>query len=267
MYKDITFTDHQTISFCEITCDDNLIHNPVHMRQLNKQVVVPGMFVFTSALVMLREAFIRGADTLKVFFNSVIHTNETVKIKGDIISERPVEVLLSANNGHDSFTLKDERSKIYKRAFYYYHDNQGFIRTLDYTELQLDVFGKLTGSFDNLLNGFLFSIAYASSALFQAIQNPLTEVEREINVLIDKTLNPDKVAPFYQSLEIFLENGIQPIQPSGQLEYKIDFEREKKNKTYIAHVLCQQNGQKIYQSDYKMISVPERLIMRMVRDV
>lgn len=267
MDKDITFTDQQAISFCEITCDNNLIHNPAHMHSLNKRVVVPGMFVFSSTLCHLREAFEKGADTIKVFFNSVIHTNETVHIKGDLVSVQPIEVLMSANNGHDSFTLKDERSKIYKRAHYYYHNNQGYVRTLDYTELQLAIFGKLTGCFDNLLNSLLFSVAYASNALFQAIQNPLTEVEQEINVLIDKTLNPDKVAPFYQSLEIYLDSGIQPIKPSGQLEYKIDFEREKKNKTYIAHVLCQQNGQKIYQSDYKMISVPERLIMRMVRDV
>jgi hypothetical protein len=266
MQADIIFSNQNVSQFCEITCDNNLIHNPEHMHQLNKQVVVPGMFVFSTALNLLHDAFTQGADTIKVFFNSVIHTNESVRFEGKKNSQKPMEILMSANNGHDSFTLKDERSKVYKRSSDYTHQNLGFIRSLKYTEMQLGAFNKLIGCVDQFMNGFLFSIAYASSALFQAIQNPITEVESEINILIDKSLNPDRVAPFYQSLEIYLENGLTALDAQGELDYKIDFVREKQYKTYVAHVRCQQNGRKIYQSDYKMISVPERLIMRMVRD-
>ncbi len=266
MRQEITFTNNQVSRFCEATHDKNIIHNPHYMSELNKQVVVPGMYVFATAVNILKDVIRLGADTIRVFFNSVIHTDETVEISGTQTGYEPIEMLMSANNGHDSFTLKDQRSKLYKRTQTYFYDNQGYNRALEYNSNQIDIFSKLTGCADNLMSGLLFSVAYASNALFQAIQFPVTEVEHEINVLIDKTLNPDQVSPFYQSLDVYLPENIQHLEPNGQLDYLIDFEREKANRTYVAHVTCTQNNNLIYKSDYKMISVPERLIMRMVKD-
>lgn len=145
--------------------------------------------------------------------------------------------------------------------------SEGIMRTLDVRPNQMQQFAAMTGLIDNELGYLLFAITYASRGLLLSIDEPVTEVEREINRYLDKTINPEKISPFYQYLKIYLpSNGIKP-QPNYNLDYLIHFERVKEGRTYNARVTCFQQWNLIYYSEYQLIAIPDRLIMRMASAV
>jgi len=262
MVINMVFSDPTVVNFCQATADDNPIHDPNYMNSQNKGVVVPGMLLFSTVVNFLHKKTGDYYNYYKLIFGNVICTNEKV----DMGFENDGEMkYLYAINGHDSFSTKKERSLVLRNGKSKGFTTDGIVRTMHYEQSQLETFRSLTQNFNKVLSDFLFAIAYASAALLKAIREPLTEVEREINKLLNKTINPEQVSPFYQTLEVFRTIPHTELNPQGSIDYNVRFEREKLNKTYTAHVVCQQNGKVFYHSIYKMVAIPDKLIMRMVK--
>lgn len=267
MHCDIQFTNEQVVEFCRATRDLNTIHNPEYMTLKGKHVVVPGMFLFALVVDMLYTRVGRTFDSFRVYFNSVISTGEKVKIGYDETPRGNGERFLFAMNGRDSFAVKDERSRVYRRDWSIGNLAEGHYRNMAITPGQYDTFKRLVGCHDDAIAGFLFAVAYASPALARTINEPITESEKEINRLLDKAVNPDRVSPFYQSLDIYLPEKPETLTTRGEINYRVHFVREKLNRVYIAHVQCEQEGRVIYRSEYKLIAIPDRLILRMAKDL
>ncbi|MEY1638315.1 hypothetical protein [Tenuifilum osseticum] len=263
MENKVLFTDSVVANFCKATVDDNPIHDPVFMYNQNKGVVVPGMLLFSTIVNLLHRKTDEYFNYYKLIFGNVICTNEPIDLGFETKGEHNY---LYAINGHDMFSTKNERSVVLKNIESKVLDLDGIVRAMPFHKTQLETFRELTNSLNNTLSDFLFTIAYASAALFKAIREPITEVETEINRLLNKTINPDQVSPFYQTLEIFRVNQHAELNSEGTIEYNIRFDREKANKTYIAQVTCMHNNQCFYQSVYRLVAIPDKLIMRMVKD-
>lgn len=263
MENKVLFTDSVVADFCKATADDNPIHDPLFMHSQNKGVVVPGMLLFSTIVNLLHRKTSEYFNYYKLIFGNVICTNEPIDLGFETKDEQNY---LYAINGHDMFSTKNDRSVVLKNIFPKNLYSWGISRVMSYQKTQLETFRELTNSFNNSLSDFLFTIAYASAALFKAIREPLTEVETEINRLLNKSINPEQVSPFYQTLEIFRENPHAELKPEGTIEYNIRFNREKANKIYLAQVKCMHNNMCFYQSEYRLVAIPDRLIMRMVKD-
>jgi hypothetical protein len=117
---------------------------------------------------------------------------------------------------------------------------------------------------DMELAGFLFSVAYASQALYAGIREASTEVEQEIDRLINGN---NRISPFYHTLEIFLPPNFPFIQSEGTIGYRVHFVRERANRSYVAHVQCVQEGRIIYRSVYKLVGISDTIILRMAKGV
>lgn len=263
MENKVLFTDSVVSDFCKATADDNPIHDPLHMHSQNKGVVVPGMLLFSTIVNLLHRKTNEYFNYYKLIFGNVICTNEPIDLGFETENEQNY---LYAINGHDMFSTKNNRSVALKNIESKTVNLDGIVRSMPFRKTQLETFRELTNSLYNTLSDFLFTVAYASAALFKAIREPITDVETEINRLLDKTINRDQVSPFYQTLEIFRVNQHAELNPGGTIEYNIRFDREKANKTYIAQVTCMHNNLCFYQSVYKLVAIPDKLIMRMVKD-
>jgi hypothetical protein len=263
MENKVLFTDSVVANFCKATVDDNPIHNPEFMYSQNKGVVVPGMLLFSTIVNMLHRKTKEYFNYYKLIFGNVICTNEPIDLGFETKGEQNY---LYAINGHDMFSTKHDRSVVLKNIDPKKPHPGGIVRAMPFQKTQLDTFRELTNSLNNTLSDFLFTIAYASAALFKAIREPITEVETEINRLLNKAINPERVSPFYQTLEIFRVNPHAELTPEGTIEYNIRFNREKANKIYVAQVKCMHNSQCFYQSVYRLVAIPDRLIFRMVKD-
>jgi len=266
MQDEFVFDAHAITEFCKVTDDYNLIHNLEYMHANGKNVVVPGMLLLSLAIGKARELIEKGADTFHLFFNSIICAGDRVNIGYRLVSQEPLYAELTAQNSVDAFKLKNETSVIYTRTAQPVFSGNGIVRSLPVRDGQIAEFNRQVCLAGNNLGSLLFAIAYASNALLQAIQSPLTDIETEIHQLLDKSVNPDQVSPFYQSLQIFLPNTVYYPNWHQPLDYLIDFITERRNKIYTAHVTCRQGGQSVFYSLYKLIAIPDRLIMRMAGD-
>ncbi|MDK2910503.1 MAG: hypothetical protein PWR20_2071 [Bacteroidales bacterium] len=267
MFKEFVFTDEDVIKFCEITRDHNLIHNPQYMRENGKKTVVPGMLILSTAIGMAGDLFRAGANMLELYFHSIIGTGEKVEIGYELQEQKPLKAEIIARNTINTLSKKGNPSMLMQMDVCPEFTSEGIMRTLDVRPNQMQQFAAMTGLIDNELGYLLFAITYASRGLLLSIDEPVTEVEREINRYLDKTINPEKISPFYQYLKIYLpSNGIKP-QPNYNLDYLIHFERVKEGRTYNARVTCFQQWNLIYYSEYQLIAIPDRLIMRMASAV
>lgn len=267
MLKEYIFDDEAVIKFCEITRDHNLIHNPQYMRENGKKTVVPGMLILSTAIGLAKDLINQGANMLELYFHSIIGTGERAEIGFEMLQERPIRAEIIARNTINTLSKKGNPSLLVETDVFPNFSEEGILRTLEVKPGQMQQFAQMTGLEGNQLGYLLFAITYASRALLLSIDEPVTSVEREINYYLDKRLNPDQLSPFYQYLKIYLpENGATP-QPDVNLQYLIHFTRVKEGRTYDARVICSQGGNVIYYSDYQLIAIPDRLIMRMASAV
>ncbi|MCB9000841.1 MAG: hypothetical protein H6537_02570 [Bacteroidales bacterium] len=268
MFKSTFFNTEEIELFCKATADENPIHTSNFMHSIGKQVVVPGMFLFSKIINMLFEQTTICFNAFKVLFGNIVEANEEVELGFEACPNNSSIQYLSAINEHDSFAIKNERSSAFvannvsKPVL-----NEGVIRKIKFSGKQKEIFSRLIGCTKNALNDFLFAIAYASPVLLKSIHEPLTDIEREINNLIDKTANPGAASPFYQSLEILRSDQSITLPNEGEIDYNIQFEREKYNRTYVANVDCEFDSKTLFQSKYRLIAIPEKLMLRMVKDL
>jgi hypothetical protein len=267
MEKRFCFSNKSVVEFCRATADDNPIHNPEIMHNQNKGVVVPGMLLFSSIASLLHELTNDYYNYFKLVFGNVVCTNEDVELKVTTNPNNEDEKFLQAINGHDLFSTKKERSYATNTNSPLTFELDGVTRTLKYNKKQLNVFRSISSCVNKTLSDFLFAIAYASAALFKSIREPITDVEVEINQLLDKNLNPKQVSPFYQDLEIYRPGGFEGLNSDGELQYNVNFQREVKNRLYSAKVACIHNGSVLYYSIYKLVAIPDKLILRMVKNL
>jgi hypothetical protein len=84
---------------------------------------------------------------------------------------------------------------------------------------------------------------------------------------LDKSRNPAQLSPFYQSLEIFIPQSPKILYPKGNIDYQVHLIRKKKHRLYAAHLRCMQSEKLVFQAKYDLIAIPDRLIMRMIKDL
>ena len=88
-------------------------------------------------------------------------------------------------------------------------------------------------------------------------------MEREIDRLIN---GQSQISPFYHSLEIYIPKPFPVFTPGDAIDYHIHFEREKAMRLYSAYVRCESNGKVIFRSKYRLMGIPDRIILRMAKD-
>jgi len=255
------------VDFCQATRDFNVIHDPKYMNERGKHVIVPGMYILASVIKGLEELFHEGLDSFRILFNALISSGEEVLMGADRIEPHRPDHYLFAFNGRDSFSLKQERSRIYRKQDRITFPEQVHTHELPVDATQLNLFSQLIGCHNKRLSNLLFSLAYTSHVLNRAIAHPRDAIEREIFTLLDKSKNPDQVAPFYQTLDVYLN----PEQPTAgeisHLNYRVLFERMVRNKAYTAYITCTRQAGRIFRARYKLIAIPDRLIMRLAKDL
>jgi hypothetical protein len=223
-----------------------------------------GMFAL-SQTVNLSAAFLKNrAASLKVLFNSLLSSGDFVTLVTSSLNDNPNEIRLSAINCKDTLTSKNEYTRLSVKEPGFITNHKGRLLKLDVTPEQLDKFIQLIGKEDIDVTHFLFAIAYASQALFRCINNPLNDIEKEIDDTISK--NPS-ISPFYHSLDIRIPSPFPVFNPVGVLDYSIYFEREKPSKLYSAFVHCEHHGKLVFQAHYKLMGIADKIILRMAKEI
>jgi acyl dehydratase len=262
--KKVIFRDDEIIEFCRATLDTNEIHDPAFMASLGKRVIVPGMFAL-SQTVNLSAGFLKDhANSLKVLFNSLLSSGDFVTLRTSSVDENPSEIRLSAINCKDTLTSNDEYTRLSVRETDFNADHKGNLYRLAVTPEQVMEFGRLIHAEDKDVAHFLFAVCYASQALLRGINQPETDVEKEIDEMINKDTT---ISPFYHTLEIRIPTPFPVFDLVGELDYFIHYEREKPWKLYGAYVRCEHKGQLIFQSHYKLVGIADRVILRMAKSV
>ncbi len=265
--KQIIITDEEVALFCEATKDDNVIHKKTYMTPRHKRIVVPGMYLLALASNYSAKFLKERARSVRVVFGSIISTNESICFGQNLCEEEEKLSLSAFGESGDAFSLKNEYSYISAKGEMPAFPAGGTLHSLEVNPQQIRSFTSLTKIEDSVVARFFFSVAYASMALFSAIRNPITETEKEINLLLDKSRNPAQLSPFYQSLEIFIPQSPKILYPKGNIDYQVHLIRKKKHRLYAAHLRCMQSEKLVFQAKYDLIAIPDRLIMRMIKDL
>ena len=265
--KKIIFTDSEIVEFCKATKDTNELHNPGFMGKMGKRVIVPGMFALTRTVNLSADLLKSHANVIKVIFNSLLSSGDFVTLCTIPDPENPYEVRLSAINHKDTLASKDDYARMFRGESKFEDFIEGIRHRIDLDIEQIECFNRLIGTNDPDIANFLFAVAYTSRALLNAIYYPETEVEKEIDGVINRVTNRNsKVSPFYQSLEIHVPSPFPVFTPGSPIDYFIHYERETPCKLYTAHVRCEIDGKIIFHSQYKMGGIPDLVILRMAKD-
>lgn len=269
MVRSVSFSSEAVSVFCHATRDFNIVHDVNYMHPKGKKVIVPGMLLLTDLLSDCWDKIFtdKTPDYVKVFFNSIVSEAEKVELHCRPLAGKDRHWQLTAMNGKDCFALHDQISYVCHKEERSLSTRKGILRTLPVDRQQIASFNDVLGLSSPWPSELLFSVAYASMALQKAIDYPESEVEYEINHLLDKTLNPNCVSPFYQSLEIEIGKEKLLTNLSGEMHYYIDFEREQPNKSYWANLICENQNHHIFSARYQMVAIPDRLIMRMAKSL
>jgi hypothetical protein len=262
--KKIIFRDSEIVDFCKATKDTNEIHVPQFMATIGKRAIVPGMFALSCTCSLSSDFLKTRANRIRVLFNSLLSSGDFVTLKTEETPGIPDEVRLSAINHKDTLTSKDDYTRMYHRDEPLETRQQGILRALPVEPWQVDIFSRLITATDPDVANFLFAVSYASQALLMSIRKPLTEVESEIDTLIN---GDAKVSPFYQTLEISIPTAFPSFKPGKTLDYFIHLEREKAFKLYTAHVRCENEGEVIFYSRYTLVGIPDMIILRMAKEI
>lgn len=260
--KNVIFKDSEIVEFCKATRDTNEIHDPFFMSRKGKRVIVPGMFALSRTLLLAGDFLRHDANYIKVLFNSLLNSGDFATLRAQPNPEDPEEIRLSAINHKDTLTSNNEYTRLQKKEKITLKEYPGILRRLYIEPGQVETFNRLIGPCNRDISYFLFAVANASQALFNCINKPLTDTEREM----DEVVNSNKVSPFYQSLEIRIPSPFPVTVPGDHLDYYIHFETEKHFKFYTAYVRCESNGIKLYHSVYHLVGIPNMIIFRMAKD-
>jgi len=261
--KKVIFTDSEIVEFCKATKDTNELHNPEFMGKMGKRIIVPGMFALSRTVNLSAGLLKSQANVIKVIFNSLLSAGDFVTLCTIPDPADPFEVRLSAINHKDTLASKDDYARMFKGERKFDNFIEGIHRRLDMETQQIECFKRLIGANDLDVANFLFAFAYTSRALLDAIDYPETEIEKEIDGVINKNSN---VSPFYQSLELHIPSPFPVFNPGSAIDYYIHYEREIACKLYTAHVRCEIDGKVIFYSQYKMGGIPDLVILRMAKD-
>jgi hypothetical protein len=264
MKRKTIFRDSDIVAFCLATKDSNRIHDPEFMRTRGKRVIVPGMFAFSSAAALDPEILKRGPGYIKVLFSTLLSSGDfvTLKAERDLLESHVVR--LSALNKKDTLMSSDDFTRMENREAPFGHTVQGNLHSLPVEPWQTERFAQLIGTADRDTTNFLFAVAYASHALHLSIDHPETEVEQEIDHLINGN---SRIAPFYHTLEIAIPGPMPRFDFRGTICYRIHFERERQFKLYTANVSCESGGRQLFYSRYSLMGIPQMIIMRMAKDI
>jgi len=258
----IIFRDTEIIEFCRVTLDSNEIHDPIFMAKLDKRVIVPGMFTLSKTVNFSADFLKNHANSMKVLFNSLLSSGEFVTLCSSSSDNDPSEIRLSAINYRDTLTSNNEYTRLSVKETVFNTDHKGILRRLEVKPEQIGKFIQLIGAEDKDVAHFLFAVSYASQALIRSINQPETEIEKEI----DETINKNStISPFYHTLDIRIPHPFPVFDPVGELDYFIHFEREKLCKLYGAYVRCEHHGKLIFQAHYKLVGIANQVILRMAK--
>ncbi len=233
------FTDKDISEFCLITGDPNRIHNPEYMATKGKKAIVPGMLTF----VKLAAKYQYDLKTLNVNFNNPVCSENEMEI---VHHHGTVNSISAYYNNKE--IIKITHSSPLKSE----EDNfEGIERTLEFSDNQLSDFFHMTDDLQN--TEALFQIAYASKLMQEILSNPITEIEKEAVQRSKKGL-----LPVYESLKITIHN---PDLFENSLVYKTNLEKTSK-RDYLWRVRCCNSDNIVYDSEFKLKALPEKLIMR-----
>jgi len=262
-----TITGEQVENFCKSTADENPIHNQQHMQELGKEIVVPGLYIFSLIVNFLQKNESLNFNTFRIYFGNIVGINEAIDLGFERSPISESQRYLFARKGSDCFSLDNSRSFADIRPNGIGLEVRGRHIPITYNKEQVHIFRKLIGLSSAALLSFLFSVSLASPMLISTIRKPVTEVDKEIATLFNKSVYPEGTSPLYQSLEIFRLDNSTILAPEGQVDYWVQFEKEKAGKFYVANVSCGQNGKVMYNSRYRLVAVPNKVMLRMIREL
>jgi hypothetical protein len=264
MKKRVLFTDQDIVDFCRSTQDTNVVHDQMFMTSLNKRVIVPGMYAFCMTANLAADFILGGANYFRVYFNTLLSSGDFADLCAISGPGPQEEIRLSALNHKDTLSSPGEHTSVMKTDIPFVPQDQGHVLQLPVTGRQVETFRRLISTTNGEVGDLLFTMAYASQALFRSIREPATDVEQEIISLVD---GGNRISPFYHTLEIFLPTERPSLLTESLVDYRIHFERVKANRAYLAGVQCEQQGRILYRSVYKLVGIRDSVILRMAKEV
>ncbi len=277
------FSDKEISDFCTVTKDNNDIHNPQFMGKKSKLAIVPGMMILSQVLD-LPLAYDQNFNLMEIYFSSPLSSGETVEFSYDAINQTEGIILNARRNGNNLLAKLDPTTKKEIGDSKLLTTNPEHLQNIGYplrfdlsdgkekdsTEAapnivnfereNIEDFGKIVSSNSDITDT-LFAIAMSSRALIDSFAYPVSRNENKAKEEIAKIKG--KVLPVYQSLRIFLPEGIQDLR-GGKLEFYNDVNVKKRDITF--DLKCQNDGRTLYFAQYSLKAMTERVLIRYAKD-
>ncbi|PLW79325.1 hypothetical protein C0585_08320 [Candidatus Woesearchaeota archaeon] len=253
--KEIQYDNRDIISFCISTGDDNSIHDPQYMEPKSKRVIVPGMLTLTDILNNF-PTDLKKTRSILANFGYAVSEGDIIRFDDEDISDVEKRIITKA---HDN--PKKEDTHIFMNREIPEIEYLGEThKKITFSPHQAELFAKVLGTNITKESKFLYSLALSSRALLESKEDLKLSDEKKLSDILGNKL------PAYQSISINLPKVFPDIHLGKQLNYYMSVSSEDE-KHFQFDIQCIQGLKEIYNGRYELLAVPEKLVMRMARDL
>lgn len=263
--KQVVFDSELVRAFCQHTGDSNRFHDHVWAKERGKRAIVPGFIVFSGFVPLMGSQELLGRR-IDLRFGKFLFAGDEVKL---VFSQGAgaysLRVLGAGKEGvyEDHFmqagqgsTLSLERVPVSSPENY---SNQREV-SLETDLPAVEFFQHELGIRDSRVAGLFYSFSKLSGALFKMLDASASKTERD---LAGKVAEGNVLA--YKSLSIFPLN--YPLfSDASNFDFDI-FYNPGKDREQGAFVSCRQEGREVYMADLNLVILPEKVIVRAMKNV
>jgi len=253
--REIKHDNRDIISFCISTGDNNSIHDPKYMEPKGKRVIIPGMLTLTDILNTF-PTHLKKTRSILANFGYAVSEGDIIRFDDEDISD--VEKRIIAKTYDDP---KKEDTYIFMNQappkIEYLGETH---KKITFSPHQAELFSKVLNGSITKETKFLFSLALSSQALIESKEDLKLSDEKKLSDILGNKL------PAYQSISINLPKVFPDIHLGKQLDYYMSVTSEDE-KHFQYDIQCIQGLKEIYNGRYELLAVPEKLIMRMARNL
>ncbi len=267
----LVFTHEDISDFCELTGDDNGMHNPDIMGKFKKEPIVPGMQLLTRAAKLVGPEFER-VKQYDFYFGMPVSANESLRLVVNEMNDFPYSAKISIfANGSDALAVKDNTSgfnETLSLATVENYDGDGSVELYPPVDAG-ESFAKTSGIDDKRINNFLYAVALSSQALLKRIKFPKQDNELEKKLHDDMyptDRNKELILPVYTAFHITAPHGAILIDINDGLNFNTRLEQVQNSKRdFIFYLSCSQE-RVLYTGVYGLKAIPAKILRRGAKD-
>ncbi|MFP4403483.1 MAG: hypothetical protein ACLFPJ_03980 [Candidatus Woesearchaeota archaeon] len=254
----LIFSDEKIEKFCDVTKDFNNLHSPKYMKKKNKKTIVPGMYSIAFTISQFKK-YLYFFNSVKINLGSMIFSDDFIKPNVKLYDNEKLPICVYNSLGNDIFKKENNISYFFNKANL--DENlSGDKKSILIKNDDLNVYSNLIKTKNTNLVKTLYSISYSSKILLDYLNNT-NEKFNDVSLIFEKK----DVLPVYNSFDINLENGFF-LKINNNLDYIVNFEKVSK-RNVNARVDCYSENNKIFSAKYDIFAVPEKIILRMVKNL